>query len=264
MNNQEKVTVVTVCYNCREDLQKTLISVISQKYTNIEYIIIDGGSTDGSLEIIKAHQSNITKWISEPDNGIYDAMNKGIELATGEWILFMNAGDVFHDDSVLDKIFNRSFSDNTAIIYGDVELDFGNGRKLERKLNNFTQETVISDLCHQGLLTRTSVLKDIKYDTNYWICADLDSFVKINAMGKDFVYVPILIATFEVTDGISSNYPFRSLIERKRIHGYRYLSRIYLKSSIKALIRYTLLKLLPKDFYDYWRYNKVKNISRYK
>ena len=94
--NNPKITVVTVCYNAVKDIEKTILSVVNQTYDNIEYIVVDGGSKDGTVNIIQKYEDRITKWISEPDKGIYDAMNKGILMATGDWINFMNAGDYFY------------------------------------------------------------------------------------------------------------------------------------------------------------------------
>ena len=98
------ISVVTVCYNAADTIEKTMLSVLNQTYHDIEYIIIDGGSTDGTVEIIRKYADRIAYWVSEPDKGIYDAMNKGIKVATGEWINFMNAGDEFVDEGVIEKL----------------------------------------------------------------------------------------------------------------------------------------------------------------
>ena len=106
-NNFPKVTIVTVTYNAEEYLEQTIKSVIKQDYPNIEYIIIDGASSDRTVEIIKEYQKYISYWTSEPDSGIYDAMNKGIDIATGEWINFMNAGDSFVEKNTISKVVKK-------------------------------------------------------------------------------------------------------------------------------------------------------------
>ena len=118
----QKITVVTVCYNAVKEIEKTIQSVISQTYDNVEYIIVDGGSTDGTLDIIRKYSSRITRWVSEPDKGIFDAMNKSAHMATGEYINFMNAGDLFFDEKVLSDIFaGRSYDED--VLYGSTRSE---------------------------------------------------------------------------------------------------------------------------------------------
>ena len=105
--NNPKITEVTVCFNAAKTLEKTIQSVSSQMYDNIEFIIIDGASTDGTLAIIKKYDTKITLWVSEPDNGIYDAMNKGLKLATGDFLIFMGADDVFVTNEVIEKVVSK-------------------------------------------------------------------------------------------------------------------------------------------------------------
>ena len=100
----KKNSIVTVSYNAVATIESTILSVINQTYSNVEYIIIDGGSTDGTVDIIKKYQDKISYWISEPDQGIYDAMNKGLKIASGEWINFMNSGDSFVHTEVLENL----------------------------------------------------------------------------------------------------------------------------------------------------------------
>ena len=102
-----KISVVTVCYNAVETIEKTILSVINKTYQNIEYIIIDGASTDGTVDIINRYRDKIAYFVSEPDKGIYDAMNKGINAATGDWISFMNAGDTFYCNKTIHRLFHR-------------------------------------------------------------------------------------------------------------------------------------------------------------
>ena len=113
------ISVVTICYNAKNDLEKTILSVLSQTYQDIEYIIIDGGSTDGTVDIIHKYSERLFYWISEPDKGIYDAMNKGMDRATGSWINFMNAGDTFCDNEVIKNIFGYNDLSDYSVIYGD-------------------------------------------------------------------------------------------------------------------------------------------------
>lgn len=103
-----KVSIITVCYNAASVLEATMQSVLNQTYSNMEYIIIDGGSKDDTADIVSKYRSRIAVYVSEPDKGIYDAMNKGLKHATGEWINFMNAGDTFHDERVLEDVFGDS------------------------------------------------------------------------------------------------------------------------------------------------------------
>lgn len=116
MKTIPKISVVTVTYNCVDVLENTLESVINQKYSNVEYIVIDGKSNDGTLHLINKHKDHISILVSEPDKGIFDAMNKAINLATGDWILFMNAGDTFADDNVLTNVFSNHIESNVGVV----------------------------------------------------------------------------------------------------------------------------------------------------
>lgn len=120
MGSNPKISVVTVCFNAVNYIEKTIESVLCQTFEDYEYLIIDGGSTDGTLDIIRSYEGNVhIRWISEPDKGIYDAMNKGIAMASGEWLNMMNAGDCFASNDVLEKIFKEQYSKDTSFIYSD-------------------------------------------------------------------------------------------------------------------------------------------------
>ena len=107
MENQPKVSIITVCFNAKEMLITTLEDIRKQKYDNLEYIVVDGKSSDGTLDLLNNYQDIISKIVSEPDKGIYDAMNKGINIATGEWVIFMNAGDTFANENILTRVFKE-------------------------------------------------------------------------------------------------------------------------------------------------------------
>ena len=144
MNNQTNtVSVITVVFNDCFNIEKTINSVLSQNY-NIEYVVIDGASTDGTMDIINKYRDQLSVVVSEPDNGIYDAMNKGINIATGEWIIFMNSGDIFHNNSVIATIFDENISENVNFIYSDFCV---NGTKTSASFQNGV-------LLHQSVIYR--------------------------------------------------------------------------------------------------------------
>ena len=132
-----KISVITICYNAERYVEKTIESVLHQTFQDYEYIIVDGGSTDGTLDIIRRYESNPhVKWISEPDKGIYDALNKGIKMSTGEWINCMNAGDCFASDDVLEKVFAVDYPENVKFLYSDRYISKGKKIVLARHDHN--------------------------------------------------------------------------------------------------------------------------------
>ena len=172
-----KISIITVCFNSVNILEQTIMSVTNQLYDNIEYIIIDGGSKDGTVDIIKKHESKITYWVSEPDNGIYDAMNKGIKHATGEWINFMNAGDSFASFDIISTIFIKNYSilKNKSAIYGDSIVCISLGEKYSKCIKPFWKdESFIPDkgFSHQSSFVRSDYAKLHPFDTSFKICAD--------------------------------------------------------------------------------------------
>lgn len=161
------ISVVTVCYNAADTIEKTMLSVLNQTYHDIEYIIIDGGSTDGTVEIIRKYADRIAYWVSEPDKGIYDAMNKGIKVATGEWINFMNAGDEFVDEGVIEKLFQNRTIDTVGVVFGDTLFI----HKSKQKIVKFGDDPhhKIMPSCHQSIFCRRILLARILFDLRYKI-----------------------------------------------------------------------------------------------
>jgi len=147
----DKISVITVCFNCVSSIQKTIDSVLSQDYSEVEYIIIDGGSTDGTIEVINRYRDRISRIVSERDNGIYDAMNKGLSFASGEWVTFMNAGDAFTDSSVLSRVFSRQIPSNISFLYSNAWLYNKKSRKLH--ITNISEGVVL----HQSSIYRKSL-----------------------------------------------------------------------------------------------------------
>lgn len=117
-----KISIITVCFNAEADIEKTIISVLGQTFQDYEYIIVDGASKDTTMQIVGKYSGKIHQVISEPDKGIYDAMNKGIHLANGEWLIFMNAGDYFSSPTLLSDVFNQKIPDHIDFLYSDVYM----------------------------------------------------------------------------------------------------------------------------------------------
>ena len=233
---QPKISVVTVCYNAVNDIEKTILSVINQTYPNIEYLIIDGGSKDGTMDIVNKYKDKIDVIVSEPDKGIYDAMNKGIGRATGEWINFMNAGDYFYTDSVLDSIKFASISDNVNVIYGDIFLKKSN---VVKKAENLRVISHMMPFCHQASFARLSL---VHFDVSLKIAADYELFYDMYYKeGKDsFEYVSEVISVFEENNGISSkaikelqNETLAVMSKRKSLWYYYLLIKLYVVRYLK-------------------------------
>lgn len=176
-------SIITICYNAASDIERTLQSVAVQTYRNIEYIIIDGASTDKTLEIISKYSAEVSQMVSEKDNGLYDAMNKGLSLATGDYICFLNAGDSFFEDKTLEKIVQGFDGSDPDLIYGDTALVDKNGLFLHmRRLSPPEKLTWKSFrrgmlVCHQAFIPRRTIVP--MYDLSYKYSSDFDWCIKI-------------------------------------------------------------------------------------
>ena len=160
--NQPLITVVTVVRNGEKTLEKTILSVINQTYKNVEYIIVDGASTDGTLEVIKKHEDRISYWISEPDKGIYDAMNKGIDLATGDYIALLNSDDWYEKDTC--EIIANKINEGRADIY------YGMVRVIDKQTNKslYISGYIINVINHNMIAYQTCFLsKEIYLNPKY-------------------------------------------------------------------------------------------------
>lgn len=224
------ISIITVVYNASSDLESTILSVINQTYPNIEYIIIDGGSTDGTIDIIRKYNDHITYCISEPDNGIYDAMNKGIDRATGVWLNFMNAGDNFQNENVLKNIFEDTLLlDNADIIYGSVSCVRGSVSVQEypKDLYDFRKKI---PFCHQAAFVKRTVIPH--FDTRLKICADYDSFYSLYKAGYNFKEINECVAHYD-ENGFSRKNVFAYMKEnyliRRKYSNKSYALYIYIR-----------------------------------
>lgn len=210
-----KLSIITVNRNNREGLAATIKSVAAQTIRPYEFIIIDGASDDGGVDVIKQNAAAITKWVSEPDSGIYNGMNKGIAAATGEWCLFLNSGDVFCNESVLENISKTGA--NADIICGNVIL-LENPPRRVKAAEVITLDTLYQrSICHQTALIRTTILKDNPYDESYKICADRKLFTKALIL-DNCTYTPINvdIVNYDIEGFSARNRPLYAL-EKARV-----------------------------------------------
>ncbi|MEZ9330300.1 glycosyltransferase [Vibrio breoganii] len=194
MNRKPLISVVTVSFNCVSEIERTLLSVSDQTYTELEYIVVDGGSSDGTLDIINRYRNAIDIFVSESDHGIYDAMNKGLDAATGDWVIFMNAGDKFYSVDTITSVFNNPNDfQETNHIYGKVVSDF-NGRLYHKKLNKLNFLKIGMPFCHQSVFSRLSYHKRNKFSLNYSIVSDFDFFTKSYQEGSKFARLESIVS----------------------------------------------------------------------
>ena len=207
-----KVTVVTAVLNDAGHIEQTILSVISQTDIEIEYIIVDGGSKDGTLELIGKYKDKISLLISEPDRGVYDAMNKGIKYSTGDFVYFINSGDILLNPSILSKIKLEELKERNAIIYGNVVVAYGNIEALEKPRPFFNSKMKFKGIgiCHQSMFFPGKLIRNEKYDLSYKIAADYDLVYRLWRKGTEFLYRDITIAKYDWGKGISSN-PYKLL-----------------------------------------------------
>ena len=243
-----KFTIITVCYNASIYISQTIESVLNQTYGNYEYLIIDGKSSDDTINIIKRYSHNNIQWISEKDSGIYDAMNKGINKSSGDFLIFMNAGDCFCDNKVLENIneFYSSQTNQYDVIYGDALLVSKKGVKLYKPLalKKLRYDMIAS---HQCTLIRNSILKENPFDLQYKLAADYNQISKLYFKGYTFLYFPETIAKVIIDDGATFKIFIQSKkevlhISRKRIQNFAVLHFIY------EITRFKLVNLYKKIF----------------
>ncbi len=193
------ITVVTIAFNGGTELEETICSALSQTYKNIEFLVIDGGSTDSTLKILQKYDSQIDYWVSEPDGGIYDAMNKGISLSTGDWIIFINCGDCLYSPNALEELFESDDHRNATVLFGKWQVRYPSGRTKLRNPGKTKDLWKGSQFCHQATLIRGDYHRLHHYDISNPIVADFGFFYKAHLSGVTFEEVPNVIAS--ITSG---------------------------------------------------------------
>ena len=240
--NGEKITVVTVTYNCENIIEKTVKSVIGQTYKNIEYIIVDGKSSDSTLLKLIPYESQISKIISEQDKGIYDAMNKALRFATGDWIIFMNAGDVFCNNKVIAKCFAEK-KDNYAVVFGSWYCKSQKNIKFCDCNNPFYENKrkfKSMGFCHQSVFVRLEWARKFPFDLSYRLCADYNMIYQIYQNGGNFYNTHFPICIFDATDGASQKNRILQHREHGRVLGIEntsYFIMIHMIFKLKQIIK---------------------------
>jgi len=206
------ISIITVVYNGASTLEATIRSVRDQTWKDIEYIIVDGGSKDGTLALVEKYGGSIAKWVSEPDKGVYDAMNKGIRMATGDWLYFLGSDDLLYDPDVLAKLFDGDFDGNCDLLYGNVKSPAYKGYYD----GEFTLEKLLSrNISHQAAFYRKELFQRLgDYDLRFRLHADWDFNLRC-FLDKDVRtrYVDVLVAEFGA-EGMSSSHDVAFLRER--------------------------------------------------
>lgn len=218
------VSIITVVFNSELFLEKTIQSIINQSYPNIEYLIVDGGSTDGTLEIIKKYEKYISQWISEKDNGLYDAMNKAIALATGDYLWFINSGDEIFSENILNDIFTKIdyFPD---LIYGETEIINFKGQSLGMRRHSAPERLHWRSLrfgmlvCHQSVLISSKIID--QYETNYKYSSDFEWLIRMLKKSKKIYNSKLILSKF-MEGGLTKRSLKASLIERYKIMSHYY------------------------------------------
>lgn len=209
------LSIITVNLNNRDGLQKTIDSVISQTFTDYEWIVIDGGSTDGSKELIEQYADRFAYWCSEPDKGIYNAMNKGIAHAKGEWLLFINSGDWLSEREVLNTVFSQQLSGD--IIYGNYYHCYGQKQVPVEYNSELSFLTIYyTAIPHPSSFIKRTILEQRPYNEDYIIVSDWEFFIDCALKGKKFSHIDIFVSCYD-NNGVSSSNRAKVLEERSTI-----------------------------------------------
>lgn len=230
------ISIITVCYNAEKTIEATMLSVLNQTYKNIEYMIIDGKSRDNTVKVILKYQNNLGYFISEPDTGIYDAMNKALDVVTGDWVYFLGAGDIMLN--VLDKVVTRLVNPNT-VYYGDVYRN-----DLLKVFNGYFSPFQFSrdSICHQAIFYPAKAIKKYKFNTKYKVQADhhLNMLIYGDKI-YNFKYFSIVICAYDGTGFSATTIDYEFLKDRLEIVKSNFSFPVYLyaffRNKISRFIR---------------------------
>lgn len=277
-----KITIITASFNSVKTIEQTILSVINQTYKNVEYIIIDGGSNDGTVDIIKKYSDKISYWISEPDNGIFDAINKGFNIATGDYIQVIGSDDALVDDDILSKI-SMYLSDGIDVLAcGRIDVDEIN--KIQKTFHidetvyrnfNTDKRIILPNVPTEGLFVKREIRKKYMFDANYKMLGDWKLFMQYLYEYKlKIKFIDIPVAYFSLSGLSSTNYNL-AVMEFKQIckelnldRGNMYnCSNRYIAESkyiIKKVLTCTgIIKFLKINFFNWQAHHCNNKICRW-
>jgi glycosyltransferase involved in cell wall biosynthesis len=217
--NYPKISIITVTYNAADGLHRTLENIARSNYPDFEVIVIDGASTDDTPQVAKTFSARIDRWVSEPDGGIYDAMNKGLQLATGEYVWFINAGDTIHEPETITRMFD-SHPAGADIYYGETLIRSERGEVLGLRKKRLPERMTWRDfrrgmvVCHQSILVRRTIAP--LYDRTYRYAADVEWVLLALQRAASIVNTRTILSEFEL-GGVSTRHRKSSLKERYAI-----------------------------------------------
>lgn len=258
-----KVSIVTVSYNAEKTIGRTIRSVLNQSFNDVQYVFVDGGSSDNTVTIIKEYEKMLnvkkisTVVISEPDNGIYDAMNKSLSYCTGEWVQFLNADDYLCDNKVLENIFSKECYSNVSCIYGNT-INKCDDKEYIKKAYDISAIYYRVPLIHQAAFVRLSVMKQFRFDLSYEYAADYDLWIRMFLSKEVFLKIDQNIAVFSM-EGTSQTNIDKSTKECLA------LQRKYMlinKKRVKRIISLYLFYYLKKCKAIYAIYMKILSIKK--
>ncbi len=271
--NKCKITIATVCLNAEDSIRNTIESIVCQNYNDFEYLIVDGLSRDNTLSIaneyIEAFKNNGIPYriITEKDKGLYDAMNKAADLASGEWIIYMNSGDTLLDETILNKV-SPLFSEDINVLYGDILLADGGKYKLH-KAGNIELLNRCFPIMHQSCFTRVTVMKKFRFDISYRISADYDFILRLYNDDKScFKKVDLVMSTFLMgglsTSAVNLREKDYCYARKKNKIKEPWNAKIYIFcGEIKEYLRLFLIKVYKDKFFSekrgWYDFETIKN-----
>ena len=255
LDNKVLVSIITINLNNRTGLEKTLASLKEQQKDLFELIVIDGASTDGSISVVKQNLDIVSQWVSEPDNGIYDAMNKGIVKAQGKWINFLNSGDYYFQENTLTDLVNILSRKDLDVVYGDSYREESNGELFFKSSRDINDIWLGGLTRHNSMFARSDLLKNNPFQitSRMKVIADFDFMYKMQKQGRKFHHYDITPVLIYEADGLSDN---RSSLQKYldnyliyRLHGSFSFTvhRYYLRQIIYAFLsKYKILGVYKK------------------